>query len=407
MKKNSLALDTNQERTTYYLWKCAMIATKLTHHKLSFRQWSLYLFLIACAIVVIYLIRHHFGKAALVNVGAPVVLTTVQQKNVPVYIFALGNVTPTYTVTVKTQVNGLLMKVLYKEGQWVKKGDLLAEIDQRPLLAQLTQYQGQLLRDQALLDNALIDLKRYQRLWKQDSISQQTLATQESLVRQYQGSVEVDQGLIDSTKVNLMYCHIISPFDGRVGLRLVDPGNFVQTSDTTGLFVLTTTTPTTVIFTIPEDDVPKLLPQIYAGKKIKVEAYDRQQNTLLATGQMLAIDNVINVSTGTVKLRATFNNEQNKFFPNQFVNIKILAQTLNNATIVPTAAIQHGNAADFVYALNTDGTVAVKPIKIGIVSGDDTVIDSGLTTGQKVVIDGADKLTNSAKVRILPPVKTG
>ena len=370
------------------------------------RRLRFWLLCFVSIFLVIYLIKHHNAKPNRGAQGLPIVVSEVQQKDVPVYISALGNVTATYTVTVKTQINGLLMSVLYKEGQWVKKGDVLAEIDQRPLLAQLTQYQGQLIRDQALLSNALIDLKRYQRLWKQDSISQQTLATQESLVRQYQGSVEVDQGLIESTKVNLIYCHIISPINGRVGLRLVDPGNFVQTSDTTGLVVITTINPITVIFTIPEDDVPKVLPQIYVKKNIKVEAFDRQQNKLLATGKLLTIDNVINTSTGTVRLRAKFSNKDNKLFPNQFVNIKLLAQNLPHAMVIPTAAIQHGNKEDFVYLLNPNFTVTAKPIKTDVTSGDDTVVLEGLTVNQKVVVDGADKLTDGAQVKIAGPMPT-
>ena len=357
------------------------------------------LFILTCVLIV-YLLMHRNMSHGPSNQGAPVVLTTVQNKDVPVYVLGLGNVTATYTVTIRTQINGLLMKVLYKEGQLVNIGDKLAEIDARPLLAQLTQYQGQLIHDKALLANALIDLKRYQQLWKQDSISQQTLATQESLVRQYQGSVEVDMGLIESTKVNLLYCHIISPINGRVGLRLVDPGNFVQTSDTNGLVVITTLDPITVIFTIPEDDLPKILPQVYAKKKIHVEAYDRQQTMLLATGTLLTMDNQINTSTGMVRLRATFNNQDNKLFSNQFVNIKLLVDNLSHAITVPTAAIQHGRNGDFVFLFNPDLTVSVKPIKVGMTSGDDTVIEQGLNLGQQVVVEGADKLTDGTKVKV-------
>lgn len=331
------------------------------------------------------------------------VLAVVHTKDVPLYIPALGNVIATYTITVKTQINGLLMRVLYKEGQVVKKGDLLAEIDERPLLAQLTQYQGQLVRDQALLANALVDLQRYQRLWKQDSVSQQTLATQESLVRQYQGDVKIDEGLIESTKVNLLYCHIISPIDGRVGLRLVDPGNFVQTSDTTGLVVITSITPMTVIFTIPEDDLSKILPRAFTDKNIKVEAYDRRQYKRLATGTLLTIDNQIDTTTGTVRLRAVFNNKERMLFPNQFVNIRLSVTTIKNATVIPTAAVQHGEKGDFVYLLNPDFTVKTQAIKVGVTSGDETVIQQGLSFGQQVVVDGTDKLTNGAKVSIAEP----
>lgn len=357
------------------------------------------LFLLALVLLVYYFFFHNTKKPQ-PKKPAAVVLTVVQSKNVPVYIAALGNVTATYTITVKTQINGLLMKVLYKEGQLVKKGDLLAEIDQRLLLAQLTEYEGQLVRDQALLANALIDLKRYQRLWSQDSISQQTLATQESLVKQYQGAVEIDQGLIESTKVNLIYCNITSPIDGRVGLRLVDPGNFVQTSDTTGIAVVTSLNPITVIFTIPEDDVPKVLPLVLAKKSIRVEAYDRQQNTLLATGALLTMDNQIDTTTGTVRLRAEFDNQENKLFSNQFVNIQLLVNNLPDARVVSTAAIQHGSKGDFVYLLKPDFTVSVKSIKVGISYGDDTVIQDGLSVGDQVVVDGVDKLSNGVKVRI-------
>ena len=353
------------------------------------------------ALLLIYFIKHHYAKQDTNIQDAPVVLAEVTHKNVPIYLTGLGNVTPTYTVTVKTQVNGLLMRVLYKEGQWVKKGDLLAEIDKRPLMAQLTQYQGQLMRDEALLANALIDRGRYQQLRKQDFISQQTLATQDSLVKKYQGAIEMDNGLIQSTKVNLLYCDIISPIDGRVGLRLVDPGNFVQTSDTSGLLIVTTTNPATVIFTIPEDDVPSLLPQVFSNKTIAVKAYDRHQNQLLATGKLLTMDNVIDPTTGTVKLRAQFDNKDNKLFANQFVVIKLLVTHLTHATVVPTASIQHGNNGDFVYLFNPNSTVRIRPVKVILTSGDDTAIQDDLKSGQKVVVDGADKLTNGTKVKIL------
>lgn len=353
------------------------------------------------ALILIYFIKHQYAKQDTNIQDAPVVLAEVTHKNVPIYLTGLGNVTPTYTVTVKTQVNGLLMRVLYKEGQWVKKGDLLAEIDKRPLMAQLTQYQGQLMRDEALLANALIDSGRYQQLRKQDFISQQTLATQDSLVKKYQGAIEIDNGLIQSTKVNLLYCDIISPIDGRVGLRLVDPGNFVQTSDTSGLLIITTTNPATVIFTIPEDDVPSLLPQVFSNKTITVKAYDRQQNQLLATGKLLTMDNVIDPTTGTVKLRAQFDNKDNKLFANQFVVIKLLVTNLTHATVVPTASIQHGNSGDFVYLFNPNSTVRIRPVKVVLTSGDDTAIQDDLKSGQKVVVDGADKLTNGTKVKTL------
>lgn len=331
-----------------------------------------------------------------------VVLTAVaQSKNVPVYLSALGSVTPTYTVTVRTQINGILLSVSYKEGQMVKVGEPLAEIDPRPYEAQLQQYQGQLARDQALLANARIDLKRYQTLWKQDSVSQQTLATQQSLVKQYEGAVETDLGLIQTTKLNLIYCHIVSPVNGRIGLRLVDPGNFVQTSDSSGIAVVTTLDPITVIFTLPEDAIPDVLQKIYANKTFTVKAYDRQQSTLLATGNVLTMDNQVDATTGTVKLRAQFNNKDNRLFASQFVNIRMLLKTLNQATIVPTAAIQYSPKGTFVYVLNPDQTVKVSSVTTGVASGEVTVITSGLRPGQSVVTEGADNLTDGAKVKVL------
>lgn len=328
----------------------------------------------------------------------PVVAGISTIRDVPIYVSALGTVTPVYTVTLQTQINGLLMKVLFEEGQLVKKGQLLAQIDKRPYEALLTQYEGDLKRDSALLANAKIDLKRYQKLWKEDSVSQQTLATQQSLVEQYEGNVKTDLGLIESTKVNLIYCDIISPINGRIGLRLVDPGNFVQTSNAQGIAVITTHDPITVIFPVAEDYVPQIAPQVYAGKEMQVQAYDRQQEHLLATGKVLALDNQISTTTGTVRLRAIFNNEKNKLFPNQFVNIKILVETLHRAIVVPTAAVQHSTTEDFVYIINPNHTVTVQKVITGPASEDDTVIKSGLLAGQNVVINGADKLMNGSKV---------
>lgn len=335
-----------------------------------------------------------------------VVSAKATSNDVPVYLSALGSVTPTYKVTVKTQINGILQQVLFKEGQLVKTGDLLAQIDPRPYEALLTQYEGNLKRDKALLANAKIDLKRYQTLWRQDSIAQQTLATQQALVEQYEGAIKIDEGLIQSTKVSLIYCRIISPIDGRIGLRLVDAGNVVQTGDTTGLAEITTLNPITVIFALPEDNVPQIIPQVYADKTLEVEAYDRQQHKLLATGTLLTIDNHIDSSTGTVRLRATFDNKENTLFPNQFVNVKLLVQTLAKATLVPTQAIQHHLASDFVYVLRPDQTVTVQPIVAGPASGNETVIMKGLKPGQEVITEGTDKLTDGAKVDVQTPSST-
>ena len=353
-------------------------------------------------LIVIILLQHLpslFGNRHKTP-GVPVVLSVASTSDVPVYLTELGAVTAVYTVTVKTQVNGLLLQVFYQEGQIVKTGELLAQIDPRPYEALLVQYEGQLERDKALLANAQIDLKRYQTLWKQDSVAQQTLATQQSLVQQDEGAVKTDEGLIQSTKLNIYYCRIISPIDGRVGLRLVDPGNYVQISDTTGLMVINTVTPIEVVFSIPEDNVPDVLNAINTNKSLLVNAYDRQQNLLLAAGTLMTMDNQIDPTTGTVKLKAVFPNKDLRLFPNQFVNAQLLVKTLQNATIVPTAAVQHGANNDFVYLLNSDQTVSVKPIVAGAVYGDNTVVTSGLTPGQSVVVEGADKLIDGSTVTV-------
>ena len=327
----------------------------------------------------------------------PIVSAPAVSRDVPIYFAALGTVIPTYNVQVRAQVSGILQTVAFKEGQLVKKGDLLAQIDPRPYEALLMQYEGNLKRDSALLANARIDLKRYQQLWSQDSVAQQTLATQKALVEQYEGTVDSDKGLIESTKINLAYCSIQAPIDGRIGLRLVDPGNFIQLSDTTGIAVINTLNPITVVFSIPEDDIPQLLPQVYACQTIDVEAYDRQQSTLLASGVLLTLDNQIDPSTGTVKLKAVFDNKENRLFPNQFVNIKILVRTLTKAIVVPTAAIQHTLKSDFVYVLEQQ-KVRMNSVHTDTALGDETVISSGLTAGQLVVVEGADKLTNGAHI---------
>jgi len=349
-------------------------------------QYRRYRFILILILLVFigFILRHcvsDFSKLTKNTAALSVVTGVTTSRDVPVYIEALGAVTPVYNVTIKTQINGLLMQVLFKEGQLVKQGDVLAQIDTRPYEAQLIEYQGQLERDQALLTNALVDLKRYQTLWSQDSVSQQTLATQEALVRQYEGTVKLDQGLLDTTLVNLNYCRIISPVDGRVGLRLVDPGNYVQTTDTTGIAVVTTLNPITVIFTMAEDYIPAVLKQLYAGKTLEVLAYDRQQAHLLATGKLLTIDNQIDPTTGTVKLRAEFDNSENTLFASQFVNVRLLVNTLKDVTLVPTAAIQYRPEGTYVYVVNKDST-------------------SGLVPGQTVVTEGTDKLTDGAKVRV-------
>lgn len=335
----------------------------------------------------------------------PVVSALAKSADVPVYLSAIGNVTPNYTVTVRTQLNGQLFKVYFNEGQTVQEGALLAQIDPRPYEALLLQYQGNLKRDQALLANAQIDLKRYDLLWKQNSISQQIYATQQSLVKQYQGAVEIDEGLIAGTKVNLSYTKITSPIEGRIGLRLIDPGNFVQVSDPNGIAVVNTLQPITVLFALPEDTLSQVMPSFYEGKKLQVVAYDRQHNELLGQGTLLSIDNQIDPSTGTFKLRGLFDNKENKLFPNQFVNTKLLVQILENATLVPTSAIQHTTTNTFVFVIDSTNKAIVTPVVTGPMAGEDTVIRSGILPGQRVVTGGADKLKNGMQVISGSPAK--
>jgi multidrug efflux system membrane fusion protein len=333
----------------------------------------------------------------------PVVADTAQKGNVDIALDALGTVTPLATVTVRTQINGQLTEVAFKEGQPVKKGDFLAQIDPRPYQAALVQAEGQLARDQGLLDQARMDLKRYETLAKTNAVPRQQYEDQIYLVKQDEGSVQTDQGQIDTQKLNIAYCHIVSPVEGRVGLRLVDPGNYVQTTDASGIVVITQLQPITVVFTLPEDDVPQIIKRLRAGATLSVAAYDRSGTTKLATGALMTIDNQIDTTTGTLKLKAQFANDDESLFPNQFVNIKLLVDVLNDATVVPTSAIQRGAPGTFVYLVNPDGTVTARTVELGPGSGDRVAVHSGLSPGDRVVVDGADKLRDGAKITLRAP----
>jgi len=329
----------------------------------------------------------------------PVVAAKTRKGDIGVYITGLGAVTPIYTVTVKSRVDGQLMRVLFKEGDFVHQGDLLVEIDPRPFEVQLTQAEGQLIKDQALLDNARIDLDRYQTLLTQNAIPEQQLATQKALVQQDEGAVKTDQGQIDSAKLNLVYCHIAAPITGRVGLRLVDPGNIVHASDTNGLLVITQIQPISVIFPIAEDQLPDVLRKIRAGERLGVDAFDREKKKL-ATGWLTTLDNQIDPTTATVKIRATFDNKDNALFPNQFVNARLLVEEKHGVTLVHTAAVQRNSQTTYVFLVKPDSTVTVRPITIGTTEGDDAEVSSGLSPGDVVVMTGVDKLQEGSKVRV-------
>jgi multidrug efflux system membrane fusion protein len=332
--------------------------------------------------------------------AAPVDAAKAVKGNIGVYVTGLGAVTPIYTVTIHTRVDGELMQVLYKEGDLVKKGDKLAEIDPRPYQAQLTQYEGQLIRDQALLDNARIDQTRYETLLKQNAVPEQQLATQVALVKQDEGTVKNDQGLIDSVKVNLIYCNITAPITGRIGLRLVDPGNIVQTTDSTGLLVITQLQPISVIFTIAEDQLPTVYAKQNAGQKLPVDAFDRDMKKKLASGSLTTIDNEIDQTTGTVKLRATFDNSHNELFPNQFVNARLLQQEKRAVVLVPSAAVQRNSQSTYIYVVKPDSTVTVRQVKVGTVDDNNSEITSGVVEGDVVVLTGVDKLQEGSKVAV-------
>ena len=331
--------------------------------------------------------------------AVPVSVATASRTDLPVRLTALGSVTAFNTVTVRPRVDGQLMRVLFQEGQFVQKGELLAEIDPRPFQVQLEQAEGQLARDQAQLANARVDLTRYETLLSEDSIARQNVDAQKSTVAQLEAALKVDQAAIDSARLNLTYSRITAPLSGRVGLRLVDVGNVVSASATTGLVVITQVDPIAVVFTLPEDALSRVLPRIRAGVRLPVDAFDRSGATRLATGSVVTVDNQIDQSTGTVRLKAVFDNRDHALFPSQFVNVQMLADTERAQLLVPSAAVQQGPQGQFVYLVR-DGKAVVQSVQVAEVEAERASIRSGLNAGDVVVTDGIDRLREGSRVEV-------
>jgi multidrug efflux system membrane fusion protein len=339
------------------------------------------------------------------DLATPVGVATARAGDIPLRLDGLGSVTPLRMVTVRSRVEGQLLRVLFEEGQMVQQGQLLAEIDPRPFQAQLAQAEGALARDRALLENARRDLERYETLFQQDSIARQQVDTQAALVRQYEGTLRANEGSVEAIRLNLAYARITAPITGRVGLRQVDPGNMVRAGDANGLVVITQLEPISVVFTLTQDSLPAVMKRVRAGERLAVEAWDREQKVLLERGELVSVDNVIDPQTGTVKLRAQFANKANTLFPNQFVNTRMQVDTLKDAVLVPAAAVQRGAQGMFVYVVKPDNTVTLRNVKLGATQGATVSIAEGVSSGETVVIDGIDRLREGA--RIEPVVRDG
>jgi multidrug efflux system membrane fusion protein len=356
-----------------------------------------------------YFYRQHEKAAAAAQAQAkqphpavPIATASARTGDIGVYINALGTVTPVYTATITSRVDGQITNVAYREGQMVRKGDLLIEIDPRPFQAALTQAQGTLAKDEAVLNEARIDLNRFQQAYDRNAIAKQQLDDQEQLVKQDEGTVKQDQGTVASAATNVDYTRIVAPIEGRVGLRLVDPGNIVTSGATTPLVVITQLQPITVIFSVAEDYLPQIQKQLRNGQKMPVDAFARDQTTKLATGTLLTLDNQIDQTTGTLKLKAIFQNQDTDLFPNQFVNARLLVDTQRSVTLLPTAAIQRNAQGAFVYVIGSDNSATLRTVTVGTTDGNTAAVQ-GVNAADVVAVNGFDKLQNGAKVSINNP----
>ncbi|MEO6993210.1 MAG: MdtA/MuxA family multidrug efflux RND transporter periplasmic adaptor subunit [Lacunisphaera sp.] len=389
-------------------------------------RWTTWLILIGIVAVIAYAVvvrpmlnARAAGPAAAGGRGGhgfgsgptPVTAATARESDLTLKLVALGTVTPVRTVTVRSRVDGELQQILFTEGQMVVAGTPFAELDPRPFQVQKLQAEAQLAKDQALLENAQVDLKRFQTLLAQDSVAEQQVATQVSLVHQYAAALKVDQAQIESANLQLTYAHIITPISGRVGLRQVDQGNIVHSSDANGIAVITQLQPITVLFSIPQSAIPQVQKTFATGEAMPVVAYDRDGKTKVATGHLVTIDNQIDPTTGSVKLRAEFTNEDDALFPNQFVNVELTVGTLKNATVIPGAAVQIGSAGSYVYVVKDGKTVVLRQVETGAVENSRVAITKGLVPGEVVVVDGVDKLRDGAAVDLVQrstgPAATG
>lgn len=343
------------------------------------------------------------GPSAMADMPVPVKVTAARSQQIEVILRALGTVTAYNTVTVRSRVSGELVKVAFQEGQTVKAGELLAQVDPRAFQVALDQAQGTLQQNRAQLENARRDLQRYQALFKQDSIAKQQLDTQAALVRQYEGTIKSNQAAVDDARLQLDYSRITAPIGGRLGLRQVDQGNLVSSSDANGVVVITQTQPIAVLFSLPETQLPQVLAQLRAGSTLRVEAYDRADTTRLAVGQLETVDNQIDIATGTVKLKARFDNADQSLFPNQFVNARLLVETRSQVTAIPTAAVQQGSAGSFVFVAKADNTVEVRQVDLGPVNGDWVAVNKGMQPGENVVVEGTDRLRAGARIDVVTP----